>query len=595
MRDGVLLSTDVLHRPGAAAAPTILVRTPYLKRRNLLAEAGLYSRWLDDGFVLVLQNERGSGWSGGVHRFLAGATTDGLDTLSWIERQPWSNGRVGLYGCSSGAEPQLALSTVGHRALKAMIAESPAAGIGTIPGVTSQGGFYRGGIPQLVPWVRWYSQYSHRYRPLMPADMPLAERGRIAEFFDPHIPGHQVERMHDDRPGSAIHTLPSARIAERLGVPGSELAHQMRLSPGDPWWKTIDFLNAPAKPRVPALYVSTWYDFGIEDLIALFAHVSDVPDQHLIVSATPHCRMQAATADTVVGNRNVGDPRLDYAELYTNWFRRWLKADGAALKADALPRVQAYEVGSNRWRSGAQWPIEPVKTERLYLSAVQSAASEFGDGRLLASPPAVSRSEAILVDPERPVPSLGGGCCGADVIQDQRKAATRRDVLVYTSEPLSEPLLLSGPIEALLHVSHDRPDGDIFLTVSQVLANGTSHNLGVSALRLRYRDSVSSPARMKPGVVYPVRLTGIVTNTRLGKGDRLRIQITGTNFPNFERNLHHGDVNADQAKPLVGRLTVHEGLDMASHLLITVGTERRAGADSGLTSEAVARIEPSNP
>jgi outer membrane receptor protein involved in Fe transport len=402
-------------------------------------------------------------------------------------------------------------------------------------------------------------------------------------------------RYSDYRPGSAIHTLPSARIAERLGVPGSELAQQMRLSPGDPWWKSIDFLNAPAKPRVPALYVSTWYDFGIEDLIAFFAYASDVPDQHLIVSATPHCRMQAATADTVVGNRNVGDPRLDYAELYTNWFRRWLKADDAALKADALPRVQAYEVGSNRWRSGAQWPIEPVKTERLYLSAVQSAASEFGDGRLLASPPAVSRSEAILVDPERPVPSLGGGCCGADVIQDQRKAATRRDVLVYTSEPLSEPLLLSGPIEALLHVSHDRPDGDIFLTVSQVLANGTSHNLGVSALRLRYRDSVSSPARMTPGVVYPVRLTGIVTNTRLGKGDRLRIQITGTNFPNFERNLHHGDVNADQAKPLVGRLTVHEGLEAAPHLLITVGTERRAGGDSGLTSEAVARIEPSNP
>src|SRR5258708_26901843 len=178
MRDGIRLSTAVIRPLNAAARlPVILLRTPYDKDGELL-DYSLFKSLVPAGYAIVIQNERGTEWSEGKYRCLAGARNDGYDTIDWIAQQPWSNGKVGTIGCSSSAEQQLGLSALNHPAHKAMIAMGSSSGIGDIPGVTGQGGFYKGGVPHLE-WEGWFRQHGHVNRPQLPADISQEERVRL--------------------------------------------------------------------------------------------------------------------------------------------------------------------------------------------------------------------------------------------------------------------------------------------------------------------------------------------------------------------------------------------------------------------------------
>src|SRR5262249_23809721 len=186
MRDGVRLSTAVI-RPNEppGPVPTILIRTPYNK--DLELEPGQLTQDLvARGYAFVIQNERGTGWSEGKHRFLVGARDDGYDTVSWIVRQPWSNGKVGTLRCSSSAEHQLGLAAMNHPAHRAMVAMGPGSAIGDIPGLRTMGGFYKGGVP-MTEWARWYSTNGPMSRPQLAADISPEERTRLAGLFSPWI------------------------------------------------------------------------------------------------------------------------------------------------------------------------------------------------------------------------------------------------------------------------------------------------------------------------------------------------------------------------------------------------------------------------
>ncbi len=392
MRDGIRLSTAVIRPSAGDHLPTILIRTPYLKDGEILGFKTLLAAAVRRGYAIVVQNERGTEWSEGRHRFLAGARNDGYDTLSWIAAQPWSNGRVGTIGCSSSAEDQLGLAAMNHPAHRAMIPMSAGAGIGAVPGVSSQGLFYKGGVPQMGPWVGWYGLAGSTNRPKLPADISQDERIRLADFFSPFVV------PASDRAGlpsfsSAIEGkgelgglayLPSGDILRHAGAPGSDYDTFVTMSPADVRWLAIDFIRDGDHPQVPALHVNGWHDVGAFETVKLFEYLQDAPNQYLIMAPTSHCAMTRATAQYRTGERPIGNAAQPYDEIFLAWFDHWLK-DGPATVLDR-PKVQAFLEGADRWLSLPTLPVPDRPPDPLLPLQHRPRAEPEGRRPALARP-----------------------------------------------------------------------------------------------------------------------------------------------------------------------------------------------------------------
>jgi len=562
MRDGVRLSTTVIRPRSGDRLPTVLVRTPYLKQNEV--NNPLYALFVREGYAVVIQNERGTEWSEGTHQFLAGARADGYETLTWIAEQGWSNGRVGTIGCSSSAEHQLALAAMNHPAHRAMIPMSAGAGIGAIPGVSSQGLFYKGGVPQLGPWAGWYVGSGHVNRPKLPAGLSQDERIRLADFYSPY-----------PRPGSerfgvgvvnaeTLGYLPSRDVLRAAGVPETDFDTFMTMSPADARWRAIDFIRDGDRPRVPALHVNGWYDVGAFETVKLFEYLGDAPNQYLIMAPTGHCAMISATADYNVGERPVGNAKLPYGDLFVEWFDHWLKNE----PNDVVdrPRVQAFLEGADRWETYDAFPVPDATPLRLFLRSDGGAQSLDGTGRLAFDPPTEEPSDSIVSDPMDPVPSRGGGCCDRDAVRDQRPVEERSDVLVYSTEPLQDGIAVMGEVKMVLHVSSSALDTDVAVKLIDVYPDGRAFNLYDAMQRLRYREGYDRTMPLEPERVYAVEITGLVAGNYFAPGHRIRIEVAGSNFPNFERNLQTGGNNYDETEPVVAINRIHHSTGMASYI-----------------------------
>ena len=271
----------------------------------------------------------------------------------------------------------------------------------------------------------------------------------------------------------------------------------------------------------------------------------------------------------------MGDARWDYRALTWGWFDHFLKGEKTAL-LDTMPRVRYFTMGSNKWQSSDRWPPAGAQPLTLYLSSKGKANTLHGDGILATRPPARDLPDRFTYDPMNPVPSLGGNvCCQGNALSggafDQRKIEERPDVLVYTSEPLEEGLEVSGTVELTVYVSSDRKDTDITVKLLDVYQDGTAFNLDETIQRLRYREGYDKPlAWMRPGQVYKVALSPMTTSNYFAPGHRIRIEVSSSNFPRFDRNLNTGGNNYDEAAGLVARNAVHHSREYPSHLVLTV-------------------------
>jgi putative CocE/NonD family hydrolase len=274
--------------------------------------------------------------------------------------------------------------------------------------------------------------------------------------------------------------------------------------------------------------------------------------------------MTRTAKDAKLGDRPVGDTTFAYDEVFTAWFERWLREDPEAWKP--MPKVQVFLMGAGTWLTGESWPLPETAERSLYLSSNRGAASLWGDGALLAEPRQAGADEC-LADPHNPVPSIGGDLgVGSPVCADQRPVECRADVLVYSTPVLTQPVSLAGDVSAELYVSADVPDADVFVKLVDVYPDGTAYNLAETALRLRYRDGVRTPASLEPGEVYRVEVGGITTANHFPAGHRIRVEIAGASFPNADRNWHTGDRNDLATDGPVARLTVHHGGDRSSRI-----------------------------
>ena len=384
----------------------------------------------------------------------------------------------------------------------------------------------------------------------MPAGVGQNTRERIAASFSPEPDYGEGDFL------SLVSHLPTADILRASGVPLTEWDRLITLTPASPEWKEFDFVRDGDKTRVPGLHIDSWYDeIEAYPTVKMFQYLSgNSPNQHLVMGPTAHCEMGTETPATSVGDRTVGDGRFDYVTLVTRWFDRWLKDDASVPE---LPAVRYYVLNSSEWKTAETWPPPGSRPVRLYLSSSGHANSASGDGRLLAKESARgAASDELADDPMHPVPSLGGSCCSDQVARDQSGIEARQDVLVYSSEAFTETTRIVGDVTLNLYVSSSAPDTDVMVKLVDVDTQGHAYNLSDTALRMRYRNGAVSAPPMRPGEVYPVKITGMVTASDFLPGHRLRIEVASTNFPNYERNLNSGGRNVDETAAHTARTRI---------------------------------------
>lgn len=592
-RDGVRLATDI-YRPKNATGkvPTVFVRTPYNfnfwdVRNGLPADMNAALTAVKRGYAYVVQNERGHFFSEGNYDILGPPTTDGYDAIDWISKQEWSNGKVGTTGCSSTAEYQMAIASMGHPAYGGMNVQGFGAGVGKVGPYYEQGNWYRGGAVQML-FIAWLYGEQNQVRPMFPANTSQADLIRASKSFD------LAQQQPPVDWSKALWTLPMQDIIKNVDGPRGIFADKMPVptggamaqrTPNDPaWYKGGLYHDTQPALNLPGLWFMSWYDVSVGPNLALYNHVRktakpEIADQQwAIIAPVAHCSYTRAAEDTIVGERSMGDARLDYEEIVYGFFDRFLKGSASA-RLDKMPKVTYYTMGANKWQESETWPPKNAQDMTFYLTSGGRANSLYGDGTLSTTAPTVAGAAAkpdnFVYDPLNPVPSYGGNvCCTGTAIQagafDQRKMETRDDILVYTSEPFKEGLELSGPITPTLYVSSDAKDTDFTVKILDVDPEGRAYNLDESIQRMRYRDGYDKPlAWMEKGKVYKVTLQPLTTSNFFKPGHRLRIEVSSSNFPRFDRNLNTGGNNYDESKPVTARNAVHHSKEYPSSVTVT--------------------------
>lgn len=597
MRDGVRVAADV-YRPKDTSRryPTVFVRTPYnfnfwdVRLGAPRDMSGILDA-IRRGYAWVDMNERGHFFSEGNYDILGPPITDGEDAIAWMSSQPWSNGKVGTIGCSSTAEWQPAVAARGHPGYAAMIAQGFGAGIGRVGPYYEQGNWYRGGAVQML-FIAWLYGQQNQVRPMFPKDTPREDLIAASRLFDlaPQMPPVDWSQ--------ALRHLPVMDIIKAVGGPRGIFADSMpvatggamiKRTPNDPAWYRGGLWHDDMIINVPGLWFVSWYDVSAGPNIATYnfvrrtARPEIAEQQYLVIAPVLHCAFRRATENTVVGERSMGDARLDYDALTWGWFDRFLKGEQNRL-LDTLPKVRYFTMGMNRWQASATWPPAGAQPLTFYLSSNGRANTLNGDGILAPRPPAANRPDAFTYDPMNPVPSWGGNvCCTGNAIQggafDQRKIEEREDVLVYTTAPFTEGTEVSGPIDVVLYVSSDAKDTDFTVKLLDVYPDGRAYNLDETIQRMRYREGYDKPeTRMTPGTVYKVAFQPMTTSNWFAPGHRLRIEVSSSNFPRFDRNLNTGGRNWDESVGVVARNQVHHSRRYPSAVTVTVVRRPQAAA-----------------
>ncbi len=588
MRDGKRMQADV-YRPKDSSKkyPIILSRTPYNFNwwdlrlgapRDMTTVLDAVKR----GYAYIIMNERGRFFSEGNYDILGPPTTDGDDAMTWMSSQPWSNKKVGAIGCSSTAEWQMAVAAQGNPAFTTMIAQGFGAGVGRVGPYYEQGNWYRGGAVQML-FISWLYGQQNQVRPMFDPKTTQEELIRASKSFDlsQQAPPVDWSKALRHLPVKDIFTAvdgPKGIFADEMPVPTG--GAMIKRTPNDPAWYKGGLWHDNMKVNIPGFYFMSWYDVSVGPNLAMYNHIrktadKDIADkQYAVIAPVAHCSYTRATENTVVGQRSMGDARLDYSKMTYDWFDHFLKGE----QNDILkrPKVQYFTMGSNKWQSSESWPPAGAEPMKFYLSSGGKANTGAGDGKLVSEPPATDMPDVFTYDPMNPVPSFGGNvCCIGNAIQagsfDQSKMEERNDILVYSTDVLKEGFELSGPIDITLYVSSDAKDTDFTVKLIDVDETGKAWNLDETIQRMRYRNGYDKPlVWMEKDKVYKVKFQPMTTSNYFAPGHRLRIEISSSNFPRFDRNMNTGGNNWDETKGLIAKNAVHHSKQYPAEIVISV-------------------------
>lgn len=524
MRDGINLATDIYRLESPGSAPVLVVRTPYNKD-SLTGNNELFDilRAVQSGYTVVAQDVRGRFASEGSFNPHIQETADGVDAFAWAAAQPWSDGQVGTFGGSYLGVTQWLPARQQPPSLKAIA-----------PAITFSEGYegcsYQGGAKVLHD-LRWVA-----------ANIVPAERQRRA------VAGEQL--LESEPPldvQGALSELPLAThpfIREYAGFYLDWLTHRTP----DAYWEQTAVSNHYDRITVPALNISGWYDIFLwstfqnyQGMRAQGGSETARRNQRVIIGPWTHMNFSGSFPEREFGGGSSA-AAIDLPGIHLRWFDRWLKGKDSGVDREAP--VMIFVMGVDQWRSEADWPLPDTQYQPYYLHSSGKANTLHGDGALSPQPPGDEPPDVYRYNPLRPAPTVGGQVLlpGGNAMgpRDQREVERREDVLVYSTPVLDQAVEVTGPIELRLFISSSAPDTDFTGKLVDVLPDGRAMILTEGILRARYRNSLSKPELMDPNTIYELRLNLWATANVFLPGHRIRLEVSSSNFPRFERNSNTG-------------------------------------------------------
>lgn len=556
MRDGIVLATDV-YRPSAEGRyPVVLMRLPYNKEQPvLLFLAGDPLRIAQAGYAVVVQDCRGTYQSGGSFDPYFQEADDGVDAISWAAAQPWSTGVVGMMGASYYGATQWLAAMKNPPALKAIA-----------PFITTDQYYekwtYQGGAFQLGFILQWAT-----------GNFGVGEVVRRLGLG---------EATGEDL-GAAIAS--GDAVAERYWhLPLTDLPELADLAPYvqdwiahpdyDDYWRAIAPCEHYDSVTTPALNFGGWYDLFLGGTLANYQAMKASVPQKLVIGPWAHgCNVG------VYAERNFGllahDGVADVTTDQIRWFDHWLKGEDNGIETERP--VKLFIMGPDVWREEEDWPLPDTQWREFYLHSDGQAGSTSGE--LSVEVPEDEPADSYRYDPRDPIPTVGGATFlpGLSIAanagpRDQQDIENRADMLCYTSAVLEHDLEVTGPITLILYVRSSATDTDFTGKLVDVYPDGRAMLLTDGILRARYRGGFEKSEMLTPGEVYRIEIDLVATANVFAAGHRIRLEVSSSNFPRFDRNTNTGGVIATETEAdfKIATNEVLHDVDNPSHLVLPI-------------------------
>jgi putative CocE/NonD family hydrolase len=529
MRDGVVLRADI-YRPSAEGKyPVLLQRTPYDKR-----DFAFGLRGASRGYVVIIQDVRGRYASDGEWYTFKNEANDGYDTIEWAAALPYSNGKVGMFGGSYVGATQM-LAAITH----------PPHLAGICPIVTSSNYHaswtYQGGAFEQWFNESWTSGLAQDTLNRKVKDATNAVEG----MWELPLSSYPLFNLRGT-PATATATL-APYFLDWIAHPNY-----------DDYWKRVSIEEHFGDITVPALHIAAWYDIflggSLRNYEGIRAHGgSDAArnGQQLMVVIGGHSGSGRKVGDVDFGASGAFQENDAILEWYDYLFK------GTQNRFASGKTVKLFVMGANEWREEQAWPLARARETKYFLHSTGAANSVRGNGTLSTAGPDKESADQYVYDPAKPVPTVGGPlCCDgthwAPGPRDQRGVEARDDVLVYSTPALAQDMEVTGPVSVELFVKSSAPDTDFTAKLVDVWRDGLAQNLTEGILRARYRESQEQPTMITPGRVYKITIDLWATSNIFKKGHAVRLEISSSNFPRFNRNLNTGEqplTSGEDGKP----------------------------------------------
>jgi putative CocE/NonD family hydrolase len=552
MRDGALLSADIYRPDAEGRFPAVLVRTPYSNGTD--ANIATSKWWAQRGYVLIQQDVRGKYDSKGDFYPFKNEPNDGYDMDEWIGKQPWFNGKLGTMGGSYVGFTQWGQAIRGSKYLVAMAPQV------TTPDIYGNWLYIDGALNYAFD-VSWGS---------------VSIDGQIAQATSGIVDMMKVYRTLPiiDAPKTAGHRAPHYR---------DWVMHPTR---DDPYWNDISFENDHDKVEVPMLTIEGWYDIfvrgAINDDIAIRAKAKTEvarTGKRLMIGPWVHgTGRRNNTPANAASDPNAVDfgpaAETDNQKITLRWFDYWLKGIQNGVREE--PPIKIFVMGENVWRHENEWPLTRAQPTKFYISSGGRANTLHGDGVLSTAMPKGADTDTYTYDPDNPVPTLGGNSCCAALTPtgpwDQRAAERRDDVLVFSTPPLKEAVEVTGPVTMKLYAATSARDTDWTAKLVDVRPDGFARNVQEGILRARYRETRGQRpgTLLEPGRVYEYTIDMWAGSNLFLPGHQIRLEISSSNFPRFDRNLNTGENTATGTRMEKARQTIYHNTQYPSHVVLPI-------------------------